>query len=77
MASVRTKLTSKCQITLPKEVRDRLGLHAGDEVEFVECDVGFKLVKVIADSPFEKWNGFLEHLRGGNPDELIEEARGR
>jgi AbrB family looped-hinge helix DNA binding protein len=73
----KTKLTSKCQVTIPKAVRDRLGLQPGDEIEFVETLQGYKVVKVIADSPFEKWSGFLEHLRGVDPDELIEEARGR
>jgi AbrB family looped-hinge helix DNA binding protein len=73
----KTKLTSKCQITIPKAVRDRLALRPGDEIEFVETLQGYKVVKVIDDSPFEKWNGFLEHLRGEDPDELVEEMRGR
>ena len=33
-------LTSKGQITLPKSVRDRLGLDSGDRVEFVEVSDG-------------------------------------
>lgn len=34
--SVQAKITSKCQLTLPKEVRERHGLKPGDRVEFVE-----------------------------------------
>jgi antitoxin PrlF len=34
-------MTSKGQMTLPKSVRDRLGLQAGDRVEFVETQQGF------------------------------------
>lgn len=36
--NVRAKVTSKGQITLPKVVRDRMRLKAGDVVEFVERD---------------------------------------
>lgn len=39
-------LTSKGQITLPKVVRERLGVEAGDRVEFVETEPG--VYKVIA-----------------------------
>lgn len=34
----RARITSKGQITLPKEVRDRHNLRPGDVVEFVERD---------------------------------------
>lgn len=30
----RSNLTTKCQVTIPKEIRDALGLGAGDAVEF-------------------------------------------
>ncbi|MDQ6437004.1 AbrB/MazE/SpoVT family DNA-binding domain-containing protein [Mesorhizobium sp. LHD-90] len=40
----RAKITSKGQITLPKEVRDRHHLKPGDIVEFVERD-GETIVK--------------------------------
>ncbi len=33
-------LTSKGQITIPKQVRTALGIDAGDRVEFVEMDRG-------------------------------------
>ena len=34
--NARAKVTSKGQITLPKEVRERLNIKEGDEVEFFE-----------------------------------------
>lgn len=37
-------LTSKGQITLPQDVRRKLGLHAGTKVDFVAVAGGFKLV---------------------------------
>jgi len=33
-----SKMTSKGQITLPKAIRDQLGLKTGDTVTFVEID---------------------------------------
>ncbi|MDP9483170.1 MAG: AbrB/MazE/SpoVT family DNA-binding domain-containing protein, partial [Chloroflexota bacterium] len=34
----RARITSQGQITVPKAVRDRLGLKPGDDVEFVDRD---------------------------------------
>ena len=34
--AAKAPLTSKGQITIPKDVRARLGLRPGDEIEFVE-----------------------------------------
>jgi AbrB family looped-hinge helix DNA binding protein len=36
-------VTSKGQITIPADVRRRLGLESGDRVEFVEVDGGFAI----------------------------------
>ncbi len=32
---MRARVTSKGQVTVPKTVRDRLGVQAGDELDFV------------------------------------------
>jgi len=42
-------LTGKGQITLPKSVRDRLGVEAGDRIEFVESEQGFLVVPATLD----------------------------
>ena len=73
----RARVTSKGQITIPKEVRERLGLRPGDEVEFVEDADGMRLQKEVAESPFGQYRGYLEKLRGCDPDEFVEEMRGR
>ena len=40
-----TTLTTKGQLTLPKPIRDRLGVHAGDRVEFRVNESGDVLVE--------------------------------
>lgn len=43
-------ITSKGQVTLPKPVRERLGVKPGDRVEFVEMENGvFQLVAATRD----------------------------
>ncbi len=71
-----TKLTSKGQVTIPKSVRERLGLRIGDEIEFVDDGAGFRVQKRVLTSPFEKYVGHLRELAGQDPDELVTEMRG-
>jgi AbrB family looped-hinge helix DNA binding protein len=42
-------LTSKGQITIPAEVRQRLGLQTGDRVEFIEIDGTFAIRPAVDD----------------------------
>jgi len=43
-------ITSKGQITIPKSVRERLGVDAGDRVEFVETENGiFTVIAATRD----------------------------
>ncbi len=74
---MKTKITSKGQVTIPKIVRDRLGLKPGDEIEFVEDKEGFRVQKLVLESPFDKYLCFLSHMAGMDPDEVVEDMRGR
>jgi antitoxin PrlF len=71
-----SRLTSKGQVTIPKPVRDRLGLRPGDEVAFVEGDDGVRVEKLVADSPFASYRGYLRGLAGRDPDRVVGEMRG-
>ena len=71
-----TKMTTKGQITVPKEVRDRLRLKPGDELEFVEERGAFHVRKRIDPAVFEKYRGLLKHLAGKRSDDLVREMRG-
>lgn len=69
-------MTSKGQVTIPKDIRRRMGLRPGDRVEFVEEDGHYRLKKVFDPSVLDKWVGYLKHLEGRSSDELVEEMRG-
>jgi AbrB family looped-hinge helix DNA binding protein len=69
------KMTSKGQVTVPKEVRERLGLRPGDLLEFAEVDGAFQIRKRLARDRLDKWIGYLKHLAGKYPDELVREMR--
>ena len=55
-------LTSKGQITIPVEVRDALGLDAGDRVEFIEVEKG-KFAIVAATRSVQELKGLFQGKR--------------
>lgn len=58
---MQAKITSKGQITIPKEVRRRLGVRAGDRLQFEEDGNSMRVTAVREQSPFSKYVGI------GNP----------
>ena len=70
------RVTSKGQVTIPKEVRERLGVHPGEDVGFEEKDGLLFVSKVVTRSPFDKWVGKLKSLEGQRSDDLVREGRG-
>lgn len=58
--STRATLTSKGQITIPQEVRQRLGLKQGDQVVFV-TENGMMVMKPVRGdaNPFKWYAGAL------------------
>lgn len=70
------KVTSKGQITIPKNVREKLGLREGERVDFEEKDGVFYIRKSVVKSPFDKWKGKMKNLKGKRSDEVVKELRG-
>jgi len=70
------KVTSKGQVTIPKEIREKLGVHPVEDVGFEERGNLLVISKVVTKSPFDKWVGKLKHLEGQRSDDLVREARG-
>ena len=60
-------ITSKGQVTIPKEIRDALGLDAGTEVEFVLEDDGSVRVRP-KEPPTERLQGIRERLTDRDVD---------
>ena len=70
------KVTSKGQVTIPKKVREKLGVHPGEDVGFEEKNGLIYIQKTVKISPFDKWVGRLKQLEGRQSDDLVKELRG-
>jgi AbrB family looped-hinge helix DNA binding protein len=57
-------ISSKGQVTVPQEIRNRVGLSAGDRVEFV-VENGQTIIRPFRSetNPFEKYKGVLKSFR--------------
>lgn len=72
-----SSISSKGQITLPLEVRKRLGVTSGDKVEFV-FDGERTVVKPVREEadPFAAWMGIAKDVPAGfNVDDWISDMR--
>ncbi len=61
MSERRARITSKGQITVPREVRRLLGVRSGDALLFEATDAGVHVRPARSGSPFAKYRGI------GNP----------
>lgn len=80
------RVTAKGQVTIPKPIRDRLGIGPGSEVDFVTTDDGVHLVAVNENvsreeasrrfrETLDRMAGTLD-LGGLTTDEYMEWLRG-
>lgn len=70
------RISEQGQITIPKHLRERFGMHHNVEVEITPTERGLLIQKRTTDQhPVERVYGILG--RGGNTDDYIEEIRGR
>ncbi|HLH25691.1 MAG TPA: AbrB/MazE/SpoVT family DNA-binding domain-containing protein [Chloroflexota bacterium] len=70
-------VTRKGQVTIPKKVRDAMGLVPGSHVEFVIEPNRVVLRKGIPPEVFDRWRGYLRgKLLADSLDEVMEMLRG-
>lgn len=72
-----SRVNTKGQVTIPKALRVRFGFRPGDEIEFIEVDGSLLVQKRQEDSAFARYRGYLSHLKGQDPDTLLEAMRGQ
>ncbi len=69
-------LTSKGQVTIPRKIRERLGLRVGDRLEFRIDKRGKLLVEPEPSSRLGRVPGLLSHLAGDRPVTIEEMDEG-
>lgn len=80
------RVTTKGQVTIPKEIRDHLGIGPGSEVEFVPTEDGARVIAVHENMSQEeasrKFSQTLDRMAGTldlggmTADEYMEWLRG-
>ncbi len=69
-------VTSKGQVTLPRAVRDALGLKPGSQVDFEIKPDGVRLRRRVTRAQLEKWVGCLPATgEFSDIDALMDELR--
>ena len=70
----KIKVTSKGQVTIPKDVRKKMGINPGDYLEIKEAKEGYIIKKKIDKEKLEKYVGILS--KENKSHQLLEELRG-
>lgn len=71
---MKTTVSEKGQITIPKPLRERLGLRKGQVLEVNEHKGKLVMTKSVSADPFEKYYGVLD--LGMTTDEIMVQLRG-
>lgn len=75
------RITSKGQVTIPQDVRERLGLLPNTEVEFEIDRDGVRLKKATTHRSLSRGGALVAHMRGRGTrrittDEILKLTRG-
>lgn len=73
---MKTILSEKGQITIPKTLRDKLGLSVGSVLDFEEKKGILVARKVLPQDLLRKWRGKGQIPGGFSVDKYLDRARG-
>jgi bifunctional DNA-binding transcriptional regulator/antitoxin component of YhaV-PrlF toxin-antitoxin module len=59
-------IDARGRVLLRREIRLRLGVRAGDDVDFVVANEGIFLQAAISEDPFDRYRGILGKFPGGS-----------
>ncbi|HWC06196.1 MAG TPA: AbrB/MazE/SpoVT family DNA-binding domain-containing protein [Gemmatimonadota bacterium] len=71
---MKTKVSERGQVTIPKKIRKRLGIRPGQVLEVDEERGRVVMSKIVQEDVFERLTGILKLDK--STDELIDEMRG-
>lgn len=71
---MRSTISEKGQITVPKLLRDRLGIRGGDRLEFTEEHGGLVMRKAADQDPVDAVYGILRSNE--STDQMLRALRG-
>jgi AbrB family looped-hinge helix DNA binding protein len=71
---MKSRVSEKGQVTIPKALRERLGIRPGEVLDFQDEDGRLVAIKALAEDPLEAVYGILG--TGEPTDRFLEEIRG-
>ena len=72
--SMKSRVTERGQVTIPKDLRDRLGIRPGHVLEFAEEEGRLVVTRRLTGHPVDAAYGILQRDR--STDELMAWLRG-
>ena len=71
------RITSKGQITIPQDIRNKFGFLPGTEVDVIAEENKALIVKNTRDNRFMKWLGRGKRRNKIDIDQMVDDVRGR
>lgn len=68
-------LSEKGQVTIPKPIRDDLGLAPGAILDFIEEDGRIIVRKIVPENPISAWRGKGRLPAGTSVDQYLQTLR--